>query len=354
MGLRFIFMLTRNDQTVPDAAEHLKTALSLGVRHIGFKDVGLPVSALKSLNASIRAKGATSYLEVVSLDRDSEVASAKAAVEIGVDVLLGGTRVDDVLPIVSGTGIEYFPFPGRIVGHPSVLEGTVGEIAESARELASRDGVSGLDLLAYRSPTADVPELIEAVCAAAGKPVIVAGSIASKERISAVRAAGAAGFTIGTAALDGAYPADGEGLEAQLAGIVRDVAELNGHLSPFGKKNLDAAFDGLSGTASPRIAGHVNDMRIKLERLEGTLGWRFHRREDKLLLVHSGRLLMRFRDREEIVEEGEFIVVPHGVEHCPVTLTESCEVVLLEPAAIENDADTKAARNAVQDAAAPH
>ena len=48
MGLRFIFMLTRNDRTVADASQHLQTALSLGVRHIGFKDIGLPIDQLKS------------------------------------------------------------------------------------------------------------------------------------------------------------------------------------------------------------------------------------------------------------------------------------------------------------------
>ena len=109
MGLRFIFMLTRNDRTVGDASEQLKTALRLGVRHIGFKDIGLPIDRLKVLNRVIKADGATSYLEVVSLDRQSEIVSAKAAVEIGVDVLLGGTNVDDVLPILAGTGIQYCP-----------------------------------------------------------------------------------------------------------------------------------------------------------------------------------------------------------------------------------------------------
>ncbi|MEL7524567.1 MAG: cupin, partial [Pseudomonadota bacterium] len=153
MGLRFIFMLTRNDRTVAEAAQHLETALSLGVRHIGFKDVGLPMEDLKALNSAIKAKGATSYLEVVSLDRDSEVASARAAATIGVDILLGGTRVDDVLPILKDTAIEYYPFPGEIVGHPSVLAGSREEIVESARTMAARDGVHGLDLLAYRSPT---------------------------------------------------------------------------------------------------------------------------------------------------------------------------------------------------------
>ena len=336
MGLRFIFMLTRNDQTVVDAAEHLQTALSLGVRHIGFKDIGLPVAELKALNTAIKGKGATSYLEVVSLDPASEIASARAAVDIGVDILLGGTRVDDVLPILDGTAIRYYPFPGNIVGHPSILEGSIADIADSARKLASRDGVHGLDLLAYRSSVGDVPALIQAVCAAAGKPVIVAGSIADPDRIASVRQAGAAGFTIGTAALDGSYPSGGEGLEAQLAAIVRDVAELNGHLSPFGKENLDLAFDGFAETWSPRVVGQVNDMQIKLAKFEGSAVWRFHEREDELFLVHRGRLLMKFRDREEVIGEGEFIVVPHGVEHCPIALTETCEVVLLEPASAVN------------------
>src|ERR1043166_5223324 len=141
MGLRFIFMLTRNDRTVEDASEQLKTALNLGVRHIGFKDIGLPIDRLKVLNQVIKAEGATSYLEVVSLHPESEIVSAKAAAEIGVDVLLGGTRVDDVLPIVADTGIQYFPFPGRITGHPSVLEGSIEEIVSSAKALAAREGV---------------------------------------------------------------------------------------------------------------------------------------------------------------------------------------------------------------------
>ena len=168
----------------------------------------MPIAQLKALNAAIKAGGATSYLEVVSLDRDSEIASANAAVEIGVDVMLGGTRADDVLPIIAGTSIQYCPFPGRIVGHPSILEGSIDEIVASAKELAARDGVHGLDLLAYRSKE-DVPALMKAVCAATSKPVYIAGSIATPERISIVKEAGAAGFTIGTAALDGKYPARG-------------------------------------------------------------------------------------------------------------------------------------------------
>lgn len=215
----FIFMLTRNDRTVADAAAHVPVALARDVRHIGFKDVGLPLDQLRGLAGQIRAGGALSYLEVVSLDRESEIRSAEAAVEIGVDFLLGGTHVDDVLPVLARSAIRYFPFPGRIVGHPSALAGSHDEIVASAVAMAARPGVSGLDLLAYRAAL-DVPALMAAVCGAVAKPVIVAGSINSQERIAAVRRAGAAGFTIGTAALDGTFPADGTSLDRQLQAIV--------------------------------------------------------------------------------------------------------------------------------------
>jgi mannose-6-phosphate isomerase-like protein (cupin superfamily) len=333
MGLRFIFMLTRNDRTVADAPQQLQAALRLGVRHIGFKDIGLPIAQLKTLNAAIKAGGATSYLEVVSLDRDSEIVSARAAVDIGVDVLLGGTRVDDVLPVIEGSGIRYYPFAGRITGHPSVLEGSIEEIVESAKAITARDGVHGLDLLAYRSAE-NVPELMKAVCAAVSKPVFMAGSIDTPERIAIVKGAGAAGFTIGTAALDGKYPAGGKDLASQLGTIIRDVAALNNHLSPLHKKNLATVFNGLRAPSAPRVEGQVNNMRIKLAMLQGASGWSFKQHDDAMFFVHQGRLLMQFRDREEVVEEGEFIVVPRGVEHCPVALDEqACAVLLMDPAA---------------------
>ncbi len=331
MGLRFIFMLTRNDRTVADAAAQLQTALGLGVRHIGFKDIGLPIAELKALNTAIKAGGATSYLEVVSLHRDSEIASATAAVAIGVDVMLGGTRADDVLPIIAGTAIQYCPFPGRIVGHPSILEGSIDEIVASARDLAARDGVHGLDLLAYRSQQ-DVPALMKAVCAATSKPVYIAGSIATPERIEIVKEAGAAGFTIGTAALDGIYPAEDTDVPTQLAAIIRDVARLNNHLSPFSKENLAASFGQLFDPLASLVRGRINGMQIRLARMAGESAWKFSVQNDELIFVHRGRLLLRFRDRDEVVEEGEFIVVPHGVEHRQTVLRDPCEVVVIEPA----------------------
>ncbi|WP_333928101.1 hypothetical protein [Bradyrhizobium sp. CCBAU 11361] len=116
----------------------------------------------------------------------------------------------------------------------------------------------GLDLLAYRSKQ-DVPALIKAVCAAVSKPVYVAGSIVTAERIAILKEAGAAGFTIGTAALEGKYPAGEKDVAGQLWAIIRDVAALNRHLSPFHKKNLTNSF-GRKDTWSPKIAGQINDV----------------------------------------------------------------------------------------------
>lgn len=214
----FIFMLTRNDRTVADAAIHVETALQAGIRHIGFKDIGLPFEELLGLKQQISKGGASTYLEVVSLDRESEIRSVKSAVKLGVDYLLGGTHVDDVLPLLEGTAIRYYPFPGRIVGHPSILEGSQEDIVASAVKLASRDGVAGLDLLAYRSK-GDVPALMQAVCRAVSKPVIIAGSVDRPEQIDTIRKSGAAGFTVGTSALDGKFPAQGADLTSQLLAI---------------------------------------------------------------------------------------------------------------------------------------
>ena len=79
MAFDFIFMLTANDSTIPDARSRLEDVLAGGARHIGFKDVGLPFDELKALAASIRAAGGRAYLEVVSLDEESELRSARAA-----------------------------------------------------------------------------------------------------------------------------------------------------------------------------------------------------------------------------------------------------------------------------------
>jgi mannose-6-phosphate isomerase-like protein (cupin superfamily) len=99
--------------------------------------------------------------------------------------------------------------------------------------------------------------------------------------------------------------------------------------------NLAQAFARFSEHWSPKVLGDVNDMQIKAVKLRGEFVWHHHDAEDELFLVHKGRLLMRFRDRDHWVEEGEFLIVPRGTEHQPVAEAE-CEVILLEPATTLN------------------
>ena len=81
---------------------------------------------------------------------------------------------------------------------------------------------------------------------------------------------------------------------------------------------------------SPRIAGELNDSYIKLAKLKGEFVWHHHENEDELFLVIKGKLLIKLRDGDLWLDEGEFAVIPKGVEHCPVA-EEEVHVMLLEP-----------------------
>ena len=222
-SIDFIFMLTKNDQTVSDARKYVKDIVSEGVKHMGFKDIGLPINELKQLTKDLRQEGVQVYLEVVSLDAESEKQSAKVAMSLNVDYLLGGTRPELIAPIVKDHKLKYYPFVGEIESHPSILKGTITEIAHHAQQISAIDGVDGLDLLAYRFTGKDVPLLIREVCEKSTKPVIVAGSIDSKERIDVVKSTGASGFTIGTAAFGMKFPSKQTGI----AGQVHSIMEMN-------------------------------------------------------------------------------------------------------------------------------
>lgn len=101
-------------------------------------------------------------------------------------------------------------------------------------------------------------------------------------------------------------------------------------MNPVNKVNLAQAFARFADRWSPKVVGDVNDFQVKLVKLVGEFVWHHHEREDELFLVVKGRLRMQFRDSTVIVEPGEFVIVPRGVEHCPAADGE-CQVLLLEP-----------------------
>ena len=174
----FIFMLTRQDRTIEDAAEVVDSVCELGVRHIGFKDIGVPRATLERVVGRIRAHQAICYLEVVSTTSDAVAASLETGAALGVDRILGGTDLGAAERAL-GSLAGYFPFPGRPSGHPTKLGGTAACIENDARTARAR-GCGGVDLLAYRATEADPLELVRAARRGVnGGHLIVAGSVHS-------------------------------------------------------------------------------------------------------------------------------------------------------------------------------
>ncbi len=211
-------MLTCADRTVEDCLAVLETVADLGLKHIGFKDIGQPEPVLAELNRRIKATGATSYLEVVSLSTESARQSARAALRLGVDRLLGG---DDPGAVVAETGgrLPYYPFVGRPEGHPTALRGAASDIAEGCRQ-AEALGCAGVDLLAYRAVDADPVDLIRAARGCVTGTLLVAGSIASPERVRDLKAAGVDAFTIGSALFERRFSPGKDSLREQVKDVL--------------------------------------------------------------------------------------------------------------------------------------
>ena len=184
----FIFMLTRQDQTVVDCLAVMEAIRPAGLTHVGFKDIGVDLETLKALHRAIKEQGAISYMEVVSTSPEAVLNSARVARELGVDRLMGGTDVAGVLGVLKGSRTSYYPFPGRPI--------------RRFRE----QGCAGVDLLAYRATEADPLDLVRAARRGVGDGLLIcAGSVDSTERIEALAAAGCEAFTIGSAAFDGSF-----------------------------------------------------------------------------------------------------------------------------------------------------
>lgn len=215
MKPEFILMLTHNDTTVKEALNIFLECRDAPVMHWGFKDVGLPPDEMKRLVREMKAAGKTTYLEVVSLSEEEGLRGARIAVEAGFDVLMGTVFFDSILEYLEGKPIQYYPFPGHIYGHPSIMDGTIEEIVAHARFLESK-GVQGMDLLSYRY-VGDAPQLLREVVKAATVPIVSAGSIESYKRLAEVWQAGAWGFTIGSALFDKKFVPEGSFLDNTLA-----------------------------------------------------------------------------------------------------------------------------------------
>lgn len=106
-------------------------------------------------------------------------------------------------------------------------------------------------------------------------------------------------------------------------------------MPPIAKVNLHEQLGRIHEHWKPRIAGELNGQQVKLVKFLGEFVWHHHEHEDELFLVVKGRFRMDFRDREVWLAEGEFLIVPRGVEHRPVA-EEEVQVLLFEPGSTRN------------------
>lgn len=106
------------------------------------------------------------------------------------------------------------------------------------------------------------------------------------------------------------------------------------------KVSLGEKFGRFKEFWSPKIVGELNGQYVKLVKVRGEFVWHHHAHEDELFLVVKGRLAIRFREREVVLEEGEFLVVPAGVEHKPVA-EEEAHVLLFEPKSTLNTGNVR-------------
>jgi hypothetical protein len=174
-----IVMLTHHDQTVPDALELFGRARDYPIRHWGFKDVGLSPKEMHTVVTAMKDAGKVTFLEVVSLSEEEGLRGARLAIDMGFDILMGTVFYPSIGDYLKDKPVRYYPFPGHVHSHPSILDGTIDDIVAHASELESYD-VQGLDLLTY-----------------------------SFERINEVWDAGAWGFTIGSAFFEKKFVPDG-------------------------------------------------------------------------------------------------------------------------------------------------
>ena len=113
------------------------------------------------------------------------------------------------------------------------------------------------------------------------------------------------------------------------------------------KVNIAQKFTLFNELWAPRIVSDLNDSYVKLVKLKGEFLWHKHEAEDELFLVTKGRLVIRLRNRDISLEEGEFVTIPKGVEHMPVA-TEETHVVLIEPKSTLNTGNVENERTVTQ------
>jgi putative N-acetylmannosamine-6-phosphate epimerase len=216
-----IFMLTHHDVTIPNAIEVFEKVKDTGLKFIGCKDIGLPIEKLQELFRRMKRANITTFLEVVSHDEEKHFMGVEKAIHVGADYLIGGMPqfAKKTLEYIwrKKADLKFFPYIGKVVGHPCILEGNVNEIVNNGVEF-EKMGVHGINLLLYRY-TGDVDLLLERIVKDLKIPLIIAGSIDNFEKIDKIKRKKVWAFTVGGAILEGKFAPE-KSLREQVSAIL--------------------------------------------------------------------------------------------------------------------------------------
>lgn len=194
-----VVMLTHNDVTVKNSKEIFLEAKDAPCGYWGFKEVGLPPEEMKDLVRCMKDAGKTTFMEIVAKTEEDCSKAVKLGIESGFDAILGTVYYDSILEMVKEHHITYFPFIGE--RYTESIRGTIEELKEEAACLAEKDGVTGINVAAYRYD-GNVEELLTAISDTVkkvNKPLSIVGSINSYERLDMVKKFNPRTYTIGGA-----------------------------------------------------------------------------------------------------------------------------------------------------------
>jgi len=222
--VEFIFMLTHHDVTIPNALEVFDEIKDSGLKCIGCKDIGLNLDQYKELFSRFRRYGMQSFLEVVTYSEEEHFRGMDLAIKVGADNIIGG------MPVYTKKTVDYlkqkqaptrfFPYVGKVTGHPCVLGGKIEEIIRDGKE-AEKQGANGVNLLLYRYSD-DQKRLLTAAAKEIRIPLIVAGNVVDFGQIKELRDNKVWAFTIGGAVLEKKFAANGSTKE-QIQAVLKNL-----------------------------------------------------------------------------------------------------------------------------------
>lgn len=223
---KLIFMLTRNDVTIPNALETLEEVKDTGLQCIGCKDIPLELDQYIELFRKIRSHGLKSFLEIVTYNEKEHFRGVDLGLKIGADYIIGGMPkyTEKTLSYLKTkkSEIAFYPYIGDVVDHPCILQSSIDDILEDGKE-AERLGVDGVNLLLYRY-VGDQEVLLNEVIKKLTVPVIIAGDIKNFEQIQEIKRKSIWAFTIGSAIFNREFDR-GKGIREQIIAVLSKLID---------------------------------------------------------------------------------------------------------------------------------